>query len=300
MTSIAFIGLGIMGAPMAAHLVSSGHDVIGVNRGQEPVRKLIEQGGRGARTIREAVAVADVVITMLPDSPDVEGAVYGEEGIYENARAGTLHIDCSSIRPDVAHQIAEAGARRGVGTVDAPVSGGETGAKDATLSIMIGGSSVDVERARPILEELSTTLVHVGPSGSGQTVKAANQLVVAGTLQLIAEALVFLEAHGVDTEAALAVLAGGLAGSTILDRKAGGMQQRSFAPGFRVELHHKDMGIVTSAARTAGVAIPLGAHVAQLVGSLRAMGHGDLDHSALLLLTEQLSGRGKSRAGDTA
>jgi 2-hydroxy-3-oxopropionate reductase len=156
---------------------------------------------------------------------------------------------------------------------------------------MVGGDAVDVMKARPVLEAVGSTIVYVGPSGSGQTVKAANQLIVAGTIELVAEALVFLEASGVDTEAAVRVLAGGLAGNRILDRKAGSMIAREFAPGFRVDLHHKDLGIVTSAAREVGVAIPLGAAVAQLMGALRARGHGSLDHGALLLLVEELSGR---------
>jgi len=291
MTTIAFIGLGIMGGPMAGHLVKAGHDVIGYNRSRPPVDRLVEQGGKAAASIAEAVAGADVVITMVPDSADVESVALGEDGIYANAKAGTLHIDCSSIRPEVARQVADRGTEQGLRVVDAPVSGGEGGAIAATLSIMVGGEAADVEQAMPILEAVGKTIVHVGPAGSGQTVKAANQLIVAGTIELVAEAIVFLEAHGVDTEAAVKVLAGGLAGNAILERKAAGMLARQFAPGFRVDLHHKDMGIVTSAAREAGVAIPLGAHVAQLIGSLRASGRGDLDHSALLLLVEELSGR---------
>jgi 2-hydroxy-3-oxopropionate reductase len=291
MTTIAFIGLGIMGAPMAGHLVAAGHDVIGHNRSRPAVDALVANGGRSAENTAEAVREADVVITMVPDSPDVEGLALGPDGIYANAKLGTLHIDCSTIRPDVARALAAAGAERGVRVVDAPVSGGQAGAVEGTLSIMVGGTDDDVAAARPYLDIVGKTVVHVGPAGAGQTVKAANQLIVAGTLELVAEAIVFLEAHGVDTEAATAVLAGGLAGSTVLDRKAAGMRAREFAPGFRIDLHHKDLGIVTAAAREAGVAIPLGAQVAQLVGALRAQGHGDLDHSALLLLVEQLSGR---------
>jgi len=291
MTTIAFIGLGIMGGPMAGHLVDAGHDVIGHNLSRAAVDALVARGGRAATSTADAVREADVVITMVPDSPDVDALVSGEDGVYANARPGALHIDCSTIRPDVARRVAEAGAERGIRVVDAPVSGGQAGAVEATLSIMVGGTAADVEAARPILATLGATVVHVGPAGSGQTVKAANQLIVAGNMQLLAEALVFLEAHGVDTDAATTVLAGGLAGSTVLDRKAAGMRARDFAPGFRVDLHHKDLGIVTAAAREAGVAIPLGAHVAQLMGSLRAQGHGALDHSALLLQVDQLSGR---------
>ena len=299
MTTIAFIGLGIMGAPMAGHLLTAGHDVIGVNRSQEPVDRFVEQGGRGATSIAQAVADAEVIITMVPDSPDVEGVALGPDGIYVHAAPGALHVDCSSIRPDVAQRVAAAGAEAGLRVVDAPVSGGESGAKEAALSIMVGGDESDVARARPLLETMGKTVVHVGPAGSGQTVKAANQLIVAGTIQLVAESLVFLQAHGVDLEAAVEVLAGGLAGNAIFQRKAAAMLRHDYTPGFRVDLHHKDMGIVTSAAREAGVAIPLGAHVAQLVGSLRAQGHGDLDHSALLLQVEQLSGRLRATGGPT-
>ena len=295
MTTIAFVGLGVMGAPMAANLVEAGHDVVGFNRDREAVDQLVKAGGRGADSLADAVGEADVVITMVPDSPDVEDVAFGEDGIYANAKPGSLHIDCSSISPEVAFRLVEQGAEHDIRVVDAPVSGGESGAVDAELSIMVGGEPADVEEARPILEKVGKTVVHVGPNGSGQTVKAANQLIVAGIIELVAEAVVFLEASGVDTEAAVEVLAGGLAGNQILDRKAAGMLKREFEPGFRVDLHHKDLGIVTAAAREAGVVIPLGAHVAQLMASLSAQGHGSLDHSALLMLVEQMSGRGDEK-----
>ncbi|MDP9408389.1 MAG: 2-hydroxy-3-oxopropionate reductase [Actinomycetota bacterium] len=295
MTTVAVLGLGIMGGPMAANLVRAGHDVVGYNRSPPKVDRLVEQGGRGAGSVGEAVSGAEVVLTMLPDSPDVEAVVLGDDGVLAHAGDGVLLVDCSTIRPDVAVRVAEAARARGLRPVDAPVSGGEAGAVEGSLSIMVGGEAADVEAARPVLEAVGSTVVHVGPAGSGQTVKAANQLIVAGTIELVAEALVFLEAHGVDTEAAVRVLAGGLAGNRILDRKAAGMRAREFTPGFRVDLHHKDLGIVTSAARDAGVAVPLGAVAAQLMGALRAQGHGSLDHTALLLLVEQLSGRGAGR-----
>ena len=291
MTTVGFIGLGIMGGPMAANLAAAGFDVVGYNRSPDPVRRLEERGGRGADSVAAAVAEAEVVVTMLPDSPDVEAVALGDDGVYARARPGSLHLDMSTIRPDVARRLAAAGAERGLRVLDAPVSGGEQGAIDATLSIMVGGDRRDVDDARPVLEAVGKTVVHVGPAGAGQTVKAANQLIVAGTLELVAEAIVFLEASGVDTEAAVQVLAGGLAGSAILERKAPAMLRRDFTPGFRVELHHKDMGIVTAAAREAGVVIPLGAVVAQLLASLQASGDGGLDHSALLKLVERLSGR---------
>jgi len=291
METVAFIGLGIMGGPMAANLVTAGYDVAGYNRTRPKIDALVAAGGRGAASIGDAVAGARVVATMLPDSADVAEVLGGPGGVFEHARPGALLIDFSSIRPDVSARLGAEGTERGFRMLDAPVSGGEKGAIDGTLSIMVGGTAENFAAARPILEAVGKTVVHVGPAGSGQTVKAANQLIVAGTIELVAEAIVFLEAHGVDTAAAVRVLAGGLAGNAILDRKAAGMLARDFTPGFRVELHHKDMGIVTAAARDAGVAIPLGAVTAQLIGALNAQGGGGLDHSALLRLVEQLSGR---------
>jgi 2-hydroxy-3-oxopropionate reductase len=294
MTTVGFIGLGIMGGPMARNLVKAGYDVTGYNRDHAKVDALVAAGGRGASTVAGAVAGADVVATMLPDSPDVAAVLGGEDGVFAHAAPGTLVIDFSSIRPDVSAAVAADGKARGCRVLDAPVSGGEQGAIDGVLSIMVGGEAADFAAAQPLFEVVGKTVVHVGGPGAGQTVKAANQLIVAGTIELVAEAIVFLEAHGVDTGAAVKVLAGGLAGNAILDRKAAGMLARNFAPGFRIALHHKDMGIVTAAAREAGVAIPLGALVAQLIGSLNAQGDGGLDHSALLKLVEQLSGRAPS------
>ena len=265
MTTMGFIGLGIMGGPMAANLVKAGHAVVGYNRRPEPIERLVAAGGRGASNVAEAVAGADVVITMLPDSPDVQTVALGEDGVFANAKPGLLYIDGSTIRPAVSADLAAEGAKRGIRVVDAPVSGGEQGAVDASLSIMVGGSPEDFAAARPVLEAVGKTVVHVGPPGAGQTVKAANQLIVAGTIQLVSEAIVFLEAHGVDMESAIKVLAGGLAGNAILDRKAAGMLARRFDPGFRIDLHHKDLGIVQAAAREAGVVIPVGALVSQLV-----------------------------------
>lgn len=301
-TTVAVIGLGIMGAPMAANLVTGGYQVIGYNRGQDAIDKLVAAGGKGATSVADAVRDADVIITMVPDSPDVVAVARGEDdepGLIASAKSGATWIDCSTIRPDVAREVADEARAAGLKPLDAPVSGGEAGAVEGKLSIMVGGDSGDLEAVRPILETVGSTVVHVGPSGSGQTVKAANQLIVAGTIELVAEALVFLEAYDVDTTAAVEVLAGGLAGNRILDRKAASMIKREFQPGFRIDLHHKDMGIVLDSARAAGVAIPLGSQTAQLVQDLRNLGHGGLDHSALLLLVEQLSGRSTTNEGDT-
>lgn len=291
MTTVGFIGLGIMGGPMAANLVRAGFDVVGHNRSRLKVDRLVERGGRPAVDVADAAGQADVVITMLPDSPDVERVALDDDGVLAYVPQGALYIDCSTIRPDTSRAVAEAAEDRGVRVLDAPVSGGEAGAVEGSLSIMVGGDAADVEAARDVLDVVGGTVVHVGPHGAGQTVKAANQLIVAGTIELVAEAIVFLEAYGVDTESAVQVLAGGLAGNRILDKKAPGMLAREFTPGFRAELHHKDLGIVTAAAREAGVTTPLGALAAQLMAALNAQGDGALDHSALLKLVEQLSGR---------
>ena len=291
MTRIAFIGLGIMGLPMAKNLVAAGYDVVGYNRSQEAIDTLVAAGGAGATGIADAVSEADVVITMVPDSPDVAGVVQGPDGVFANAKAGALWIDNSSIRPDVAKELAAEAVAAGLGAVDAPVSGGEQGAIDAVLSIMVGGSADDFARAEPVLNAIGKTIVHVGPAGAGQTVKAANQLIVAVNIQALAEAVVFLEAFGVDTDAALTVLGGGLGGSKGLDQKGRKMLNRDFSPGFRLALHNKDLGIVTSAARSVGVTVPLGAAVAQLVNALVARGDGGLDHSGLFKLTTELAGR---------
>jgi 2-hydroxy-3-oxopropionate reductase len=291
MTSIAFIGLGIMGSPMAVHLAKAGHDVAGYNRTPEKAKPLIDAGGRAAESVAEAVADAEVVAVMVPDSPDVREVLAGENGVFANAKPGTLIIDFSSIRPDVTVELAEQAVAQGFRLIDAPVSGGEAGAINAALSIMVGGTAEDFAEAQPILDVVGKTVVHVGPNGSGQTVKAANQLIVAANIQVLAEAVIFLEAYGVDTAAALKVLGGGLAGSKVLDQKGQKMLDRSFDPGFRIELHHKDLGIVTSAAREAGVVIPVGALLGQLMASAKAVGDGALDHSALLRGVERLSGR---------
>jgi 2-hydroxy-3-oxopropionate reductase len=290
MTAIAFIGLGIMGSPMAVHLARAGHDVAGFNRSPGRTAALSDAGGRAADSIAEAVGDADVVAVMVSDTPDVQ-QVLMEDGVFDNAKPGTLIIDFSSIRPDVTVALAGEARNRGLRLIDAPVSGGQKGAEAATLSIMVGGGEADFSAALPVLRTVGKTVVHVGGNGAGQTVKAANQLIVAANIAALAEAVVFLEAHGVDLGRALDVLGGGLAGSAVLNHKRANMIDHEFAPGFRIDLHHKDMGIVTSAARAAGVVTPLGAVVAQLMASVRANGGGDLDHSALLLAIERLSGR---------
>ena len=292
--TIGVIGLGIMGAPMAANLVRAGFDVIGHNRTRARTERLIAAGGRGAETVAEAVSDSDVVITVLPDSPDVLSVALGDDGVFSNAKSGLIYIDMSTVAPATAVQLAVAGREQGIRVLDAPVSGGERGAIEGTLSIMVGGDEDDVTAAEPVFKAIGGTIVHVGGSGAGQTVKAANQLLTAGTIELVAEAIVFLEAHAVDATTALRALSGGLAGSAVLDRRAPDMLTRQFTPGFRCDLHHKDLGIMMAAARAANVVLPIGAVAAQLMAALVAQGHGELDNTALLGLVEQLSGRKSS------
>lgn len=287
---IGWIGLGIMGSPMAENLLKAGYTVTGYTLERHKLDRLAAAGGTAAASVADAVRDADVVITMVPASPQVEAVAYGPDGILAHARPGTLLIDMSSITPQTSVDLAEAAGRHGIRVLDAPVSGGEAGAVEAVLSIMAGGTQADFDAARPILETLGRTVIRCGPHGAGQTVKAANQLIVAVNIQACAEAVVFLEKSGVDLAAALDVLNGGLAGSTVLTRKKDNFRDRDFAPGFRIDLHHKDMGIVTDAARAVGAALPVGTVVAGLVAALRAQGDGGLDHSALLRGVERLSG----------
>ncbi|MEV0293820.1 NAD(P)-binding domain-containing protein [Nocardia sp. NPDC050710] len=294
---IGFIGLGIMGSPMAGHLVAAGHAVAGYDLGPAGPEKLKAAGGAVAASVAEAVRDTDIVITMLPQDEQVE-QVFTE--VLEHAAPGTLYIDFSTITPKTARWTAEQGAKQGLRVLDAPVSGGETGAVNAALSIMVGGSETDFEAATPIFAAVGKTYALVGPNGTGQVVKAANQLVVGGTYALVAEAIVLMENLGADAAKGLDVLAGGLASSRILELKRETMLARNFVPGFRIDLHHKDMGIIQQAARDAEVAIPMGALTAQLIAAARAMGYGSLDHSGLLLVTEALSGRDEAAAAGSA
>ena len=290
---IAFIGLGVMGLPMACNLLKAGHTVTGFNRSPEKTDKLVSAGGIKAVSVADAVDGAEVVVTMLPDSPDVAAVYTDPKGVLERAPQRALLIEMSTIRPDVALDLHQKAASAGLRMIDAPVSGGQQGAIEGSLSIMCGGTQETVDAARPVLNAVGATVVRVGGPGSGQTVKAANQLLVAGTIELVAEAMVFLDAYEVDLGPALAVLNGGLAGNTILSRKAESMVRGDFTPGFRVDLHHKDLGIYREAARDQGVFSPLGAAVTELMAALRSTGSGDLDHTALLRQVDAWSGRSR-------
>ncbi|GHC54455.1 2-hydroxy-3-oxopropionate reductase [Streptomyces cinnamoneus] len=287
---VAWIGLGIMGSPMAENLLKAGYPVTGYTLEPHKLDRLAAAGGTPAASVREAVADAAVVVTMLPADPQVTAVTSGDDGILACARPGTLLIDMSTVGPRTATGLAARAASHGVRVLDAPVSGGEAGAVEGALSVMAGGDRADFDEAVPLLRTLGTTVVHCGPHGAGQTVKAANQLIVAANIQACAEAVVFLEKSGVDLAAALDVLGGGLAASAVLTRKRHNLLARDFTPGFRIDLHHKDMGILTAAAREVGAALPLGSLVATLVAAVRAQGDGGLDHAALLRGVERLSG----------
>ncbi|PRX96552.1 3-hydroxyisobutyrate dehydrogenase [Allonocardiopsis opalescens] len=289
MTSIAFIGLGVMGLPMAVNLKRRGHEVTGVVRPGRAHAGALEAGLAVTDDLPRAVSGADVVITMLPDTPDVRSAL---TDAVPHLRAGALVIDMSTIDPTATREIRARIVPESVGMLDAPVSGGEAGAVDGVLSIMVGGSKEHFSAALPVFEAMGRTIVHVGPIGAGQVVKAANQLIVAGNIQMVAEAVAFLDAQGADLPAALDVIGGGLAGSTVLERKRPAFLGRSYRPGFRLALHAKDLGIVQDTAAAAGLSLPLTAAVTQLVRALVARGDGHLDHAALLKLTEELNGRG--------
>ncbi len=290
MSTIGVIGLGVMGEPMAVNLLEAGYEVIAYNRSKTPVDRLVAKGAQAGTSVREVAQRSDVIITVLPDTPDVDAIALGSDGIIVNARPNSIFIDMSTIDPALARCLYTEAQKVGVRALDAPVSGGQQGAITGTLSVMVGGDAATFDEAQGVLSALGKTVVHVGPAGAGQTLKAANQLLVGGIIELVSEAIVFLEAHGVAMSSAIEVLSGGLAGNRVLEMKAAAMVAREFKPGFRVDLHHKDMGILLSAARTAGVTLPLGAVVGELFTALRAQGGGALDHTALLRVVDSLSG----------
>jgi 2-hydroxy-3-oxopropionate reductase len=290
MERVGFIGLGIMGKPMAANLVAAGYPVTVHNSGRGPVDELAALGATPAWSAREVAAACDIVITMLPDSPDVEAVVLGSEGVAEGIQEGSLYIDMSTIAPAVSRGIATVLAEHAVEAVDAPVSGGEPAARAGELSIMAGGNEEAVERARPIFDVLGKATTHIGPPGAGQIAKAANQVVVALTIQAVAEALVLARKAGADPARVRAALLGGFAQSRILDLHGQRMLDGAYDPGFKLRLHRKDLAIALQLAREEQVPLFATAQAAQLMDALLAQGAGDRDHSALATLYEQLAG----------
>jgi 2-hydroxy-3-oxopropionate reductase len=287
--TVGLIGLGVMGDPMARNLIEAGQSLVVHNRSPEPVQALAEVGAQAASGPREVAERSDVVITMLPDSAAVESVVLGEDGVLAGASEGDLLIDMSTIHPTVSVAVAQAAAQRGVAALDAPVSGGDVGAQQGTLSIMVGGDAADVERARPLLEVLGKTIVHVGEAGAGQVVKACNQVVVAVTIAAVSEALVLGSKAGVDPERILDVLGGGLAANKVMEVRRTNFLEHDFTPGFRIDLHHKDLNIALESGDAYGVPLPVTGLVQQYMRALRAQGHGGDDHSGLLQLVEELA-----------
>ncbi len=286
---IGFIGLGIMGRPMARNLMEAGYQLTIFNRSPEKAKELGKEGASVASSPAEVAGKSEVVITMLPDSPDVRNVVAGEGGVLEEIEEGSLVIDMSTISPVVTEELAEKVRERGASMLDAPVSGGDLGATEGTLSIMVGGEEEDFERARPLFEVMGKAVTHVGPTGAGQVVKAANQVVVALTIEAVSEALVLGSKGGVAPEKILDVLSGGLAGNKVMEVKREKFLSHEFDAGFRSELHHKDLGIALAAGREYGVVLPVTAIVDQMLLTMQRKGWGGEDHSALLRVIEDLS-----------
>jgi 2-hydroxy-3-oxopropionate reductase len=282
--TIGFIGLGIMGKPMARNLMKAGYALTVLNRSRGPVDELAAEGAKPASSPREVAAQSDVVITMLPDSPDVEAVALGADGIADGIRRGAVWIDMSTIAPATTKRVAEELARKGVASLDAPVSGGEKGAIDAALSIMVGGDDATFERAKPIFEKLGKNIVLVGELGAGQVTKACNQIVVGVTIEAVAEALALAEASGVDPSKVRAALLGGFAQSKILDVHGQRMIDRTFNPGFKAKLHRKDMNIAANTGDERSLDLAAAKLVRERFDMLVARGDGERDHSALFTL----------------
>jgi 2-hydroxy-3-oxopropionate reductase len=289
--SVGFVGLGIMGKPMATNLMDAGYKLTVHNRSPEKANELGEAGASVANSPKEVAENADIIITMLPDSPQVSEVVAGEEGVLEGITEGSLIVDMSTISPVVTEELSEAVKEKDASMLDAPVSGGDVGAIEGTLSIMVGGEQADFHRAKPLFEAMGKTITHVGPVGAGQVTKAANQVVVALTIEAVCEALVLGSAGGVAPEKILDVLSGGLAGNKVMEVKREKFLSHRFDPGFRSELHHKDLGIALAAGREYGVVLPVTAIVDQMLLAMRKKGWGGEDHSALLTLVEDLAWR---------
>ena len=287
--TIGFIGLGIMGKPMARHLLNAGYPLVIHNRSRAAVEELANEGAQAVANSLEVAQRSDVIITMLPDSPDVELVYAGERGICAGVKAGTLLIDMSSISPVVARKLAAEAEKRGCDMLDAPVSGGEAGAIAAALSIMIGGKDSAVDRAMPIFEKLGKNIVHVGDAGAGQVTKAANQMVVGTTIAIVSEALVLAAKAGVDPAKVRQALLGGFAQSKILEAHGQKMLNRNFTPGFRIRLHEKDMKIALATGSEYGVPLMVTGVVGQMMTAMKGLGNGDLDHAGLVKFVEELA-----------
>jgi 2-hydroxy-3-oxopropionate reductase len=287
---VGFIGLGIMGRPMAKNLLKAGFPLVVHSRSQGPVQELVAAGAKAAGSPRDTAGQVDVLVTMLPNSPDVELVALGKNGVVEGAKPGLLFIDMSTISPLVSQKVGKVLQGKGVRMLDAPVSGGEKGAIEAALSIMVGGEKSDFDAALPILQALGKTITHLGQLGAGGFTKLANQIIVAMNLTALGEALTLARKAGLDRSLTLKALGGGLAGSKCLEQKTPNYLSDSYRPGFKIDLHFKDLGLIMESARELGVPLPCTAVVQELFNALRVKGKGGLDHSGVITLLEELAG----------
>ncbi|MEO1986307.1 MAG: 2-hydroxy-3-oxopropionate reductase [Martelella sp.] len=286
---IGFIGLGLMGRPMAANLMDAGHELF-INRVKPVSQFLVEKGATACDTPKAVAEAAEIVITIVSDTPDVEAVLFGENGAVHGLSEGKMVIDMSTISPVATRGFAEKLAAIGCAYLDAPVSGGDIGAKNATLTIMVGGSDEDFARGKPLFEAMGKTITHIGPVGDGQTAKLANQIVVGLTVEAVSEALLFAKKAGADPAKVREALMGGFAGSPILKIHGERMLNRTFDPGFSMRLQRKDMALVVNAAREIGLALPNAASTEQLMNAAIARGDGELDNSALIRTLEAMAG----------
>ena len=290
MAKIAFVGLGIMGKPMSKNLLKAGHSVVVFDVAPAPVAEVVAAGGTAAKSSKEAASQADVIITMLPDGPEVEAAVLGPGGILEGAAKGSTVVDMSSISPVVAQKVGAACAAKGVEFLDAPVSGGEPKAIEGTLAIMVGGDANTFAKIEPILKNMGASVTLTGPVGAGNVTKLANQIIVACNIAAMGEALTLATKAGLDPEVVFNAIKGGLAGSTVLNAKAPMVISRNFQPGFRIALHQKDLRNALLAAESMKVSLPLTGAVQNQLMALMNDGKGSLDHSAIVTFTEKMAG----------
>ncbi len=289
MAKLGFIGLGIMGKPMAGHLLAAGHTVYVYDLNSEPVKELTSAGAVACSRSKEVAQKSDVIFIMVPDTPDVEAVLFGKDGVAEGVRSGSIVVDMSSISPIGTKEFAKKLDALGVKMLDAPVSGGQVGAENATLSIMVGGEDEVFEQIKPYFEIMGKNIVHIGGNGDGQTCKVANQIVVALTIEAVGEALLFASKAGADPTKVRQALLGGFAQSRILELHGERMIRRKFDPGFRIRLHQKDLNLALQAARSLGLSLPNTSTAQELFNAVVARGGSDLDHSAMVLALETLA-----------
>jgi 2-hydroxy-3-oxopropionate reductase len=289
MRKIGFIGLGIMGKPMALNLIKAGHSLTVYDIRPQPLKEVVAAGAKEGKSARDVAAQSEVVITMLPNSPDVKKAVLGKDGVLEGARPGLILIDMSSIAPMVSKEVAAEAKKKGVEMLDAPVSGGEPKAKDGTLSIMVGGKKEAFEKVEDILKAMGSSAVLVGDIGSGNVTKLANQVIVALNIAAMSEAMVLATKAGVDPEKVFQAIRGGLAGSAVLNAKVPLALDGNFKPGFRIELHIKDLANALDTAHEVGVPIPLTGGVMEIMQALKVDGKAGNDHGGIIQFYEKLA-----------